>query len=475
MTHKELTAKINRTRALRDTLWMLFALILAQSVNARSLPGFTDLIEEASPAVVKINTVSKGHKSSQMQIPQNQAIPRLFRDLLEPRRSPERHSRSMGSGFIISTDGYILTNNHVIEGADEIMVRLTDRREFDATVIGRDQRSDLALLKIDADSLPVLELAKPDNLKVGEWVLAIGSPFGLDFSASAGIVSAIGRSIPTERNENYVPFIQTDVAINPGNSGGPLFNLKGEVVGINSQIYTRSGGSIGLSFAIPTSVAKEVVEQLKAKGRVDRGWLGVAIQDVSRDLADSFGLKKPAGALVSQVMPRGPADSSGIKAGDVIVKFAGIPIETSGDLPHAVGRTAPGKSVPVKVVREGKEKTIQVEVGTLGAANDEAGIVSQSPADVTGRLGLIVGELDERQKQAWHISSGVLVKQVQEDGSGAAAGLRPGDVIAQLGFNDIDSLETYEKVETLLPANSLIPVRFFRRGRPAYRTIMIKE
>ena len=238
----------------------------------------------------------------------------------------------MGSGFVISKDGYILTNHHVVDGADEIVVRFSDRREFTAEVVGTDRRSDLALLKIEASGLPVLEFAEPDRLKVGAWVLAIGSPFGLDYSASVGIVSAIGRSIPTEKGENYVPFIQTDVAINPGNSGGPLFNLDGEVVGINSQIYSRSGGSIGLSFAIPASVAIGVVEQLKKNGVVQRGWVGVVIQDVDRDLALSLDLDMPQGALINAVEPGSPADRGSIKPGDVIVRFDDQPIVDSGDL-----------------------------------------------------------------------------------------------------------------------------------------------
>ncbi len=473
MTHADLTLVQRASRGLWLGLLMMMTLVAAAS--ARGLPEFTDLIEKASPAVVKINTVERARSRGQYQLPQDQDIPDIFRHLLEPRRNPERNIRSMGSGFIISEDGYVLTNNHVVDGADEIMVRLIDRREFEAQVVGRDERSDLALLKIDAKKLPVLKFAKPEQLKVGEWVVAIGSPFGLDFSASAGIVSAIGRSIPTERNENYVPFIQTDVAINPGNSGGPLFNLDGEVVGINSQIYTRSGGSIGLSFAIPTSVALGVVEQLKEKGRVDRGWLGVVIQEVDRNLADSFGLAKPMGALVAQVEPEGPADRSGIRVGDVIVSFGGFPINESGDLPHVVGRTTPGKSVPVKVMREGKPKTISVEVGTLSGTDEEPETASNTPEVVGGRLGLVVDEIDERQKKAWQINGGVVVKQVRRDGPGAHAGLRPGDVIAQLGFSEIDSLEAFEQVEAELPANSLMPVRFFRRGRPAFRTIIIKE
>lgn len=444
-----------------------------QVANARSLPEFTDLIEKHSPAVVKINTVERVRKRNNLQIPQHQDIPDIFRYLFEPRRMPERNVRSMGSGFVISEDGYILTNNHVIDGADEIVVRMIDRREFDAKVIGVDPRSDLALLKIDAENLPTLDFASPDNLKVGEWVLAIGSPFGLDYSASAGIVSAIGRSIPTENQENYVPFIQTDVAINPGNSGGPLFNLDGEVVGINSQIYTRSGGSIGLSFAIPVGVVKDVVTQLKDKGRVDRGWLGVVIQEVNRDLADSFGLKKPGGALIASVEPGGPADSSGLRVGDVITKFGRTKINSSSELPHAVGRAIPGSEVPVSVIREGKKKVIDVKVGTL--TSDGPDQLANAETTEGGRLGLIVENLDDQMKKNWQISGGVIVKQVVPEGAGASAGLRPGDVIAQLAFKEINDHSDYDNVVKSLPPNQLLPIRFLRRGRPAFRTIMIKE
>ncbi|GAB3105965.1 DegQ family serine endoprotease [Aestuariicella hydrocarbonica] len=453
-----------------------FLLVISLGAQARSgLPDFTDLIESTSPAVVKINTVEHVKARGRMQLPPGrQDVPDIFRHLFEPPGGmPERNVQSMGSGFIVSADGYILTNNHVVDGADEIQVRLSDRREYSATVVGSDERSDLALLKVDATGLPTLKFAKDDDLKVGQWVLAIGSPFGLDFSASAGIVSAIGRSIPSERNENYVPFIQTDVAINPGNSGGPLFNLDGEVVGINSQIYTRSGGSIGLSFAIPVSVAREVVSQLKEKGRVDRGWLGVVIQEVDRDLAASFGLSKPMGALVAQMDPRGPAAKSGIQVGDVIIKFDGMTISTSGDLPHAVGGTPPGETVPVTVIREGKKTNIPVTVGTLGG--DAA--AASKPVDSIdgGRLGLVVEPVDEQTMKEWQLAGGVVVTKVLPNEPGAKAGLRPGDIIVQLGFNDVASVQEFSKIVAQLPPNNLLPIRFYRHGRALFRTISIAE
>jgi serine protease Do len=325
-------------------------ILLPVTSSAAELPDFTGLIEQHSPAVVKITAVSKGAiTQAPQELPPNmEGLPDIFRELLERRQMP-RDRGSLGSGFIISSDGYVLTNNHVIDKMDTITVILNDQSEYTAKLIGSDERSDLALLKVDAKNLPTITLAKDETLKVGQWVVAIGSPFGLDYSASAGIVSAIGRSISSPRGESaYVPFIQTDVAINPGNSGGPLFNMDGEVVGINSQIYSPSGGSVGLSFAIPSSLAIDVVAQLKDKGRVDRGWLGVMIQDVDKDLASSLGMNKPMGALISEVDAEGPAAKSGLKAGDLIIKFNGSDVHTSSDLPYLVGRTAPKSKVPVQ-------------------------------------------------------------------------------------------------------------------------------
>lgn len=463
---------------LRNILYLSLVIVLSMPaviVSAKpvsGLPDFTQLIDQTSPAVVKISTVTRVSRNPQM-MPYGQQIPEIFRHLLEPRQMPRKDMHSMGSGFFISEDGYLLTNNHVVDGADQISVRLVDRREFDAVVVGVDPRSDLALLKVDEEGLPFLKLADSDSLKIGEWVVAIGSPFGLEFSASAGIVSAMGRSIPTEQNENYVPFIQTDVAINPGNSGGPLFNLDGEVVGVNSQIYTKSGGSIGLSFAIPSNTAKNVIAQLKDKGRVDRGWLGVVIQEVDRDLAESFGLDKPGGALVAQLEPGGPADNAGLKVGDIILKFNGTAIMTSGDLPHAVGSTAPGDKVSMLIVRKGKEKALKVEVGTL--AGDQGRITSSGSSSLGGRLGVVVENVDDRMKSSWKIDGGVVVRDVSTDGPAAKAGVIPGDVIVQIGYEDIADASQYESIVKDLPTDTLIPIRFFREGRPTFRTIMLEK
>jgi len=337
--------------------------------------------------------------------------------------------------------------------------------------VGKDRRSDLALLKIEADNLPTLKLAAPDQLKVGEWVLAIGSPFGLDYSASVGIVSAIGRSIPTEKGENYVPFIQTDVAINPGNSGGPLFNLDGEVVGINSQIYSRSGGSIGLSFAIPTSVAVGVIEQLKENGEVQRGWLGVVIQDVDKDLARSLDLDRPQGALINAVEPDSPADKGGIKPGDVIVRFNKQQIIDSGDLPHVVGMLAPEKKAAVELYRKGKLKKLIVEVGRLDSADSSVA----GGGDGSDRLGLVVADLSDREMGSLGIRGGVIIEQVSPDSAGSESGLNRGDVILQLGYSRIDDSDEYEQVVRELPLDTPVLIRFYRQGRAISRTIILTK
>jgi serine protease Do len=448
----------------------IFFLVTFSTAQAQ-LPDFTRLVEDVSPAVVKINTVSKGRKQQAQQLPQGQ-IPEIFRDLFEQRQQQKpRLARSMGSGFVISDDGYILTNHHVVENADEIQVLFADRQEYTATVVGSDRRSDLALLKIKGQDLPTLEFAATDSLKVGAWVLAIGSPFGLDYSVTAGIVSAIGRSIPTQKGENYVPFIQTDVAINPGNSGGPLFNLEGQVVGINSQIYSRSGGSIGLSFAIPASVAVGVIEQLKDHGQVQRGWLGVAIQDVNKRLAESLQLGTPQGALINAVEPGSPADKGGIKPGDVIVRFDGQIIVDSGDLPHVVGMMAPGENAKVEIYREGKRKKLTMKVGSLDT--DRESITASS--DGTDRLGLIVEEMDDEERRALRLRGGVRVTQVSPESAAAESMLQAGDIVVQLGYSRIDDIDEYNQVIAELPKNTPVAIRFYRQGRAIFRTFEIVE
>lgn len=468
-------------KVLVNKVFVLLATVVVSvmSVSAsanRQLPDLTELVEKTSPAVVKITTTTK-QQVSRLQMPQGQNIPDIFRHFLDPRQMPERDAHAMGSGFFISEDGYILTNHHVVKGADEIVVRLTDRREYDAELLGADPLSDLALLKIAEKGLPYLHLAEKDDLKVGEWVLAIGSPFGLDFSASAGIVSALGRGIPAgEDGSRYVPFIQTDVAINPGNSGGPLFDMDGDVVGVNSQIYTQSGGSIGLSFAIPSKVAINVVAQLKNKGKVDRGWLGVVIQEVDKNLADSFGLPKPQGALIAEMESDSPAAKSGIKVSDVILKFDGHDIIESSDLPQVVGLTKPGSKVKVEVMRKGKRKTLEVQVGnregaTLGIASEN----KESQQEVGGRLGVQVVDLEKEELDQLRLTGGVKVAQVAPSSPAAEAGIRPGDVIAQIGFEDVKDARQFVKLVKSLPKDNLLPIRFFRSGQPVFRTVKLTD
>ena len=459
--------------------------LLSQSLLARAeLPDFTKMVEAASPAVVNISTRQKVPQrvavANGQRIPELEGLPPELRQFFErgmPQvpRNPgggQREAQSLGSGFIISADGYVLTNNHVVANADEIIVRLADRSELEAKLIGTDPRTDVALLKIEGKDLPTLKLGKSDELKVGEWVLAIGSPFGFDHSATAGIVSAKGRSLP---NESYVPFIQTDVAINPGNSGGPLFNLDGDVVGINSQIFTRSGGFMGLSFAIPIDVALDVANQLKASGKVTRGWLGVVIQEVNKDLAESFGLERPAGALVAQVLPEGPAAKGGLQAGDVILHLNSQPIIMSADLPHLVGALKSGDKARLDVVRAGERKTLDLTIGAL--PEDDAALASNAApgsAVSSNRLGLVVVELTAEQKSSLDLKSGVLVKEVKE-GPAALMGLRAGDVITHLNNQAVDSSKAFAAVAKQLPSNRSVSMRVLREGRASFITFKLVE
>jgi serine protease Do len=451
-------------------------LLLASGLSmAAQLPDFRDIVKQHSPAVVKIIVE---HDASRAQQPlAGQEVPEYLRRFfnIPEGGQPRRPQMATGSGFLISADGYIVTNNHVVEGASSVVVRLSDRREFDAQVIGTDPRSDLAVLKVEGSKLPLLELADNGDLEVGEWVLAIGSPFGLDYSVTAGIVSAKGRSLPTERNENYVPFIQTDVAINPGNSGGPLFNLAGEVVGVNSQIFTRSGGSIGLSFAIPVSVVRNVVTQLKEEGRVTRGWLGVTIQDVDKNLADSFGLDRPMGALIASVAPGSPADKGKLRAGDVIVSFDGNEILTSADLPHVVGLIAPGTKAKAGVMRDRRKKTLTIEVGGLGAEDSFALSAGQDQAGRGGRLGLVVETADAETLERLGVSGGVLVREVLPGSVGSEADIRPGDLITLVGSAPIKNTQAFESAVEKLASGSSVPMRLIRRGSPLFIGLRMRD
>ncbi len=449
------------------------AMLGSTGAQARGLPDFTDLIRSSSPAVVKINTL--GAVTSGSGQGQNPNLPPFFRDFFEQFPEPQRRpSAGIGSGFIVSGDGYVVTNHHVVEGAAQIRVRLNDRREYEARVVGSDFRSDLALLKIEEKDLPNLEFANSDDLEVGDWVVAIGSPFDLEYSASAGIVSAIGRSLPSGTGQDYVPFIQTDVAINPGNSGGPLFNLDGKVVGINSQIYTRSGGFMGLSFAVPSGLAMDVIEQLKKNGTVSRGWLGVMIQDVNRSLADSFGLDVPQGALVSHVQKGGPADVAGIQAGDVIVEFADQPIEYSHDLPHVVGQVDPGTEAVARIIRQKQEIRITVEVGTLTQGGQTL-LGSNDPNARQEGLGLILKDSDPAALDKLDLEAGILVRRVEPGSPAAQAGLIAGDIIVQIAFQDLSTVAEFERIVSGLETGAVVPILFYRGDTAVFRTIQVDD
>ncbi|AUY33605.1 DegQ family serine endoprotease [Pseudomonas soli] len=463
-------------------------LMLGQMLSAQaeeSLPDFTTLVEQASPAVVNISTKQKlpDRRVAAGQMPDLEGLPPMFREFFErnmpqqprsPRGDRQREAQSLGSGFIISSDGYVLTNNHVVADADEIIVRLSDRSELQAKLVGTDPRTDVALLKVDGKNLPTVKLGDSEKLKVGEWVLAIGSPFGFDHSVTKGIVSAKGRTLP---NDTYVPFIQTDVAINPGNSGGPLFNMKGEVVGINSQIFTRSGGFMGLSFAIPIDVAIDVSNQLKKDGKVSRGWLGVVIQEVNKDLAESFGLDKPAGALVAQVLENGPAAKGGLQVGDVILSMNGQPIVMSADLPHLVGSLKDGEKAKLEIIRNGKRQNLDVTIGAL--PEDDADIGMGAGADgsaerSSNRLGVSVADLSAEQKKSLELKGGVVIKEVQ-DGPAAMIGLRPGDVISHLNNQAIASAKQFTEIAKDLPKNRSVSMRVLRQGRASFITFKLAE
>lgn len=453
---------------------LLIGLVLDTSVQAKELPDFTELVEKQGPAVVNISTTQIIHNAENFpNLPEGDPLYEFFRRFA-PQMPREQESQSLGSGFIISADGYIMTNAHVVDHAEKITVRLTDKREFRAKVIGADRRTDVALLKIEASGLPKITVGNPNTLKVGEWVVAIGSPFGFDSSVTAGIVSAKGRSLP---QDNFVPFIQTDVAINPGNSGGPLFNMNGEVVGINSQIYTRSGGSMGLSFAIPIDVATDVVDQLRSSGKVTRGRIGVTIQELTRELAESFGLSKPNGALISSVEKGGAADKAGIEASDVILKFDGKVVNSSADLPRMVAATKPGSKVGVELWRKGAAKQVTVVVaempddGKLARAEKKP---SEDAGEMIARLGIAVSELNKAQRQELQINGGLVVEDVK--GSVArAAGLQPGDVLLAIGNIQIRSLKQFNEILKQVAKGGIVALLVRRGDAASYVAIRLDE
>ena len=468
--------------AITKPAWLVacFFVMVATDAVARDLPDFTGLVEQYGKTVVNISTTQKiKHPKMHKQFKMPEQVPDgpfgdLFRHFFGDENGDpgmeDFDSKSLGSGFIISSDGYILTNDHVIKDANEIVVRLNDRRELEAKIIGADERSDIALLKVDAKNLPVVKIGKSGKLKVGEWVLAIGSPFGFDHSVTAGIVSAKGRSLP---RENYVPFIQTDVAINPGNSGGPLFDLDGEVVGINSQIYSRTGGFMGLSFAIPIDMAMNVVDQLKSKGHVVRGWLGVLIQDVTRELAESFGMDKPRGALVAKVLSGSPAEKYGFQVGDIVTKFNGHDIIRSSNLPPIVGITPVGSTVNVDILRDGKIKKLSIKLGEL-PEQEETQLASGEPkVTQNNRLNIVVAELNDEDRTQLEIKGkGVLVKQV-DSGPARKAGIRRGDVILMIDNKDVEDPDQFKDLVKDLPEDKSVPLLIQRRGGPVFLALKV--
>ena len=487
--------------SLTAVLWSAPALLPLQSAWAqssgasRTLPDFTDLVEIVGPSVVNIRTIDKvavnpvagpnpNNGGPNSGGPSDEELQELFRRFFgmpppgkpgtpgqprqpnRPQQQPEEQPRGVGSGFILTNDGFIMTNAHVVDGADQVIVTLTDKREFTARIVGADKRTDVAVVKIEASGLPPVKIGDPNRLKVGEWVMAIGSPFGLENTVTAGIVSAKGRD-----TGDYLPFIQTDVAINPGNSGGPLINMRGEVVGINSQIYSRSGGFMGISFSIPIDEAVQVSTQLRASGRVQRGRLGVGIGDVSKEVAESLGLGKPQGALVSNVEAGSPADKAGIEAGDIILKFDGKKIEKSSDLPRAVGGTKPGTASTVTVFRRGSTKDYPIMVGEFepDRAAQKATPEKATPPNAAQLLGLTVSDLTEALKKELNLKGGVRVDAVADPA--LKAGIREGDVVVQVANTEVADVKAFTQLLTRLDKNKPINV-LLRRGEWAQYTVI---
>ncbi|XOZ33736.1 DegQ family serine endoprotease [Halomonadaceae bacterium KBTZ08] len=456
-------------------LFLLVSTCVPAQQSGGKLPDFTGVVEDNANVVVNISTTSTSSRGATPFGGRMEQLPEFFQKFFEKRfhgQMPprQREHQSMGSGFIVSSDGYILTNNHVVKDADEIIVRMNDRSEMEAEVVGADARSDIAVLKVDAEGLPTAKIGSSSDLSVGEWVFAIGSPFGFDYTVTSGIVSAKGRSLP---RDNYIPFIQSDVAINPGNSGGPLFNMKGEVIGVNSQIYTRSGGFMGVSFAIPMDVAMDVFDQLRDKGHVTRGWLGVMIQEVNRDLAETFGLDRPYGALVADVVPDSPAAEAGLQQGDVILEFNGEEITRSSDLPPKVGRTDVGSEADLTVLRNGERMTVTFTVGKLPEDSKQARQSAATPDSGT-RLGLRVEPLPKQLAQKWDLDGGVLVAEVGR-GPARQAGIRRNDVIRKVGNQGVTSVDEFREAVASLPAGEPVAVTLIRQGNPRIVALRLPE
>lgn len=453
-------------RLLSQTL-LTCMLVLGSLPALAQLPDFVALTEKNSPSVVNISTTRTIKPGTQQMFQFQGPNADEFNDMLQRfmgpsmQNMPEYNAESLGSGFIVSSDGYIVTNNHVIREADTIVVRLSDGSDFTAKVIGADESSDVALIKIDVNrELPTVVFGSSDDLKVGEWVLAIGSPFGFDHSVTQGIVSAKGRGLATEK---YVPFIQTDVAINPGSSGGPLLNLNGEVVGMNAQILTRTGGYVGLSFAIPSKVIQDVILQLKAGGKVKRGWLGVAFQTMNKELAQTFGLEQPKGALVAEVMPDSPAAKAGLKTGDVILTYGSQTVDSASDLPHRVGATKPGDTVVLGIMRDKKRMDVPVTIALL-KNDDVQDVVEGADADKpANKLGMNVRELTAEERTQAGVS-GVLITGVQTSSDAFKAGLRAGDLVIMMGSTPVSTAADVNKVIDGIKPGQTLPLLMSRRG-----------
>ena len=456
-------AKVVSSFFLLTFLW----LAIAPKAHAFQIPDFEKLVNEQGRAVVKVTVTGRtAPMGSGNPLPD---LPPQFRYFFEnlPQQQPQPSS-GFGSGFIISDDGYIVTNAHVVDNADEVRIELPDRTEYLAEIVGSDERSDIAVLKIEAHGLPTVTIGDSDDVNVGQWVLAIGSPFGFEYTATQGIVSAVSRSLP---NENYVPFIQTDAAVNPGNSGGPLFDTEGRVVGVNAQIYSRSGGYMGLSFAIPINVAMSVVDQLKSNGYVSRGWLGVLIQNVDQPLAESFGLDRPTGALVSQVTEDSPAEKAGVRPGDIILSFNGTQISKSSELPPLVGLVPVGDKADMEIQRKNKKIRLDVTIAELDDGSNSAPSTA-GPKNNSG-LGVVVSELTQEQKESTD-GIGVVIQQVEPDSPAALSGMRQGDVLLSIDQTEVTSVKQLQQLIEEAPRGKPVPVLIQRNDQPLFSALTLE-
>ena len=459
--HQYVGSCFMKSRYLQQGMFAAVFTVAAAQVDAAAPVDFSNLVEQVSPAVVSVNVVKKMTQEELLQ----QQVPEILRrffgnQVIIPQQQGPQEKTAYGSAFFISKDGYLVTNHHVIENASRISITLNDRRELDATLVGSDERTDVAVLKVNGTNFPELKVGNVDQLKVGEPVLAIGSPFGFDYSASAGIVSAKSRNMS---GETSVPFIQTDAALNPGNSGGPLFNQKGEVVGVNSRIFSGTGGYMGLSFSIPIDVAMDVVQQLKTNGKVTRSYLGVMLQDIDRNLAEAYKLPKPEGSLVNQVTPKSPAEKAGLKSGDVILKINGTSISRTGDLLNVLNRTAPDQTIQLEILRDDKTRTISA---TLGTAPDDTP-AAEDKNNPTSGLGMSIRTLTEAELASLNVRGGILVQDVKRGGLASLSNIVTGDVIVQVNGTAITNSQMFAKTVAALPKNSVARVTIIRQGQRA--------